>query len=315
MSIHIRVVGLVASAIIASAAGAQTAVEWKVSEGGNGHWYNAITYWGVSYDAAAMTPPGAHLASIGTLDEWNFLRATFNGGACWAGGEYRCEAGNCRWVWSDGTPWTFSAWSPGEPDSANNQERLLVVFGASAGWFDYLASHGAGALYEYDDDCNGDGIVDYGQLQRGELADSNGNTIPDACEAIVTGVLPVSGPSQGGTQVTITGSNFPMVVSVSIGGVAASSVTRISSTKLTAVTPANLPGVAEVRVNGFVANNAFYYRPECGSDLDQNGTVDGGDMAILLLDWGPCYSGAQASESQDAPELLAEEPAHNPVRR
>ena len=34
MSIQIRVVGLVASAIIASAAGAQTAVEWKVSEGG-----------------------------------------------------------------------------------------------------------------------------------------------------------------------------------------------------------------------------------------------------------------------------------------
>ena len=315
MSIQIRVAGLFASAIVASAATAQTAVEWKVSEGGNGHWYNAITHWGVSYDAAAMTPPGAHLASIGTLDEWNFLRTTFNGGACWAGGEYRCEAGNCRWVWSDGTPWTFFAWSPGEPDSANNQERLLVVFGASAGWFDYLASHGAGALYEYDDDCNGDGIVDYGQLQRGELADSNGNAVPDACEAIVTGVLPVSGPSQGGTQVTITGSNFPIVVSVSIGGVAASSVTRISSTKLTAVTPANLPGVAEVRVNGFVANNAFYYRPECGSDLDQNGTVDGGDMAILLLDWGPCYSGAQASESQDAPELLAEEPAHNPVRR
>ncbi len=31
-------------------------------------------------------------------------------------------------------------------------------------------------------DCNGDGIVDYGQVMTGQLADLNGNTVPDICE-------------------------------------------------------------------------------------------------------------------------------------
>ncbi len=303
-------IALFVSVSFSGAASAQQAVEWKVSEGGNGHWYMAITYWGVTYDAARMTPPGAHLASIGTAAEWNFLKSTFPGGACWAGGEYRCEAGVCRWVWSDGTPWEFSAWAQSEPNNLNDQARLLVQFGTWAGWFDYPSSHSAGALWEYDEDCNGDGVVDYGQLQNGELLDSNGNWIPDACESIVAGVLPVSGPAQGGTQISITGSNFPVKVSVLIGGIAAPSVTRVSSTQITAVTPANLPGVADVRVNAWTAENAFYYRPECGSDLDQNGVVDGGDLAILLLDFGPCYSNAASTQVQDStPFLLKDAPA------
>ena len=299
--------GIVLAALtVVSAASAQStqAVEWKVSEGGNGHWYKAITYWGVTYDSARMTPPGAHLASIGTAAEWNFLKTTFPAGACWAGGEYRCESGVCRWAWSDGTPWGFEAWNPGEPDSASSDERLLVVFGSQATWFDYLKTHSAGALYEYDEDCNGDGIVDYGQLQNGDLLDSNGNWIPDVCESVVAGVLPVSGPAQGGTQISITGSNFPVKVSVLIGGISATSVTRVSSTRITAVTPANLPGVSDVRVNEWTAENAFYYRPECGSDLDQNGVVDAGDISIILLDFGPCYQTPLTAPATEVPPLL-----------
>jgi hypothetical protein len=45
-----------------------------------------------------------------------------------------------------------------------------------------------------------------------------------------------------------------------------------------------------VQVNEFTLQDGIYIRPDCGSDLDQNGSVDGGDMAILLLDWGPCYA-------------------------
>jgi hypothetical protein len=33
-------------------------------------------------------------------------------------------------------------------------------------------------------DCNGDGIVDYGQILDGTLADVNGNGVPDICECI-----------------------------------------------------------------------------------------------------------------------------------
>ncbi len=38
-------------------------------------------------------------------------------------------------------------------------------------------------LIEWSADCNADGIVDYGQILQGELADANGNGVPDTCES------------------------------------------------------------------------------------------------------------------------------------
>ena len=89
-------------------------------------------------------------------------------------------------------------------------------------------------------------------------------------------------------------------------------MTVVSSTKITATTPPGFPGPAEVKVN-LGSATGFYYRPDCGSDLDQNGTVDGGDMAILLMDWGTCYNNLQASGSQEPPDLLADEPVQRTV--
>lgn len=37
-------------------------------------------------------------------------------------------------------------------------------------------------IVEWDADCNGDGIVDFGQIQSGEVADWNVNGVPDCCE-------------------------------------------------------------------------------------------------------------------------------------
>jgi hypothetical protein len=37
-------------------------------------------------------------------------------------------------------------------------------------------------MIEWSADCNGDGIVDYGQILAGELDDTNANNIPDCCE-------------------------------------------------------------------------------------------------------------------------------------
>ena len=130
----------------------------------------------------------------------------------------------------------------------------------------------------------------------------------------ITGVMPISGPSTGGTPITITGADFFPYSTVLIGGSPATDVTVVSSTKITATTPPGFPGPAEVKVN-LGSATGFYYRPDCGSDLDQNGTVDGGDMAILLMDWGTCYNNLQASGSQEPPDLLAYEHAQKPVRR
>jgi hypothetical protein len=139
-------------------------------------------------------------------------------------------------------------------------------------------------------DCNSDGQGDFGQIFTGSLDDDNANGIPDVCETSVTGVIPPSVPSQGGATVTIKGANFPDHPNVLIGGVAATDVVRLSATRITATSPALLPGMASISVNGFTLPEALYIRPECGSDLDQNGVVDTADISIILLDFGPCAS-------------------------
>jgi predicted outer membrane repeat protein len=159
-------------------------------------------------------------------------------------------------------------------------------------------------------DCNGDFRGDFMQIRTGELSDDNRDSIPDACQSPVTGVIPVSGPSAGGTSVIINGTNFPANPTVLVGGVPATDVVRVSATRITANTPAGLPGMTSVTVSNWVQPNAFYYRPECGSDLDQNGSVDPGDIAIILLDFGPCYSTvAPATQEDSKPFMLREEAA------
>jgi hypothetical protein len=37
-------------------------------------------------------------------------------------------------------------------------------------------------VIEWDADCNGDGIVDFGQILRGELADTNQDGVPNICQ-------------------------------------------------------------------------------------------------------------------------------------
>ena len=52
---------------------------------------------------------------------------------------------------------------------------------------------------------------------------------------------PNSGPTAGGTAVTITGTNFAAGATVTFGGTAATNVVVVSSTSITATTPAGAP--------------------------------------------------------------------------
>ena len=67
----------------------------------------------------------------------------------------------------------------------------------------------------------------------------------------VTSVAPPTGSSAGGTAITITGTNFPTspVPTVTVGGVAATSVVRVSATQLTAVTGAHAAGLVDVVIS------------------------------------------------------------------
>jgi hypothetical protein len=75
--------------------------------------------------------------------------------------------------------------------------------------------------------------------------------------------------------------------------------------------------MTSVTVGNWVQPNAFYYRPECGSDLDQDGEVTAADIAIVLLDFGPCYATATSPQPDDStPFMLQDQPAPaSPQRR
>ncbi len=64
----------------------------------------------------------------------------------------------------------------------------------------------------------------------------------------ITAVSPASGPTTGGTSVTLTGTNFTGATAVSFGGTAATSFTVNSATSITATTPARAAGAADVAV-------------------------------------------------------------------
>jgi outer membrane protein assembly factor BamB len=81
----------------------------------------------------------------------------------------------------------------------------------------------------------------------------------------VTSVSPTSGGSAGGTKVTIAGNGFQSGATVAFGGNAATNVKVVSTTSITATTPAHAAGTVSVTVtnpNGQRAtlSNSFTYR-------------------------------------------------------
>jgi hypothetical protein len=86
-----------------------------------------------------------------------------------------------------------------------------------------------------------------------QVAAPAGTTAPVAADHFtyvvpaVTKVSPASGPSAGGTSVTITGVQLRGATAVTFGGVASSSVTVVSATSITAVAPPGA-GTVDVRV-------------------------------------------------------------------
>jgi hypothetical protein len=74
-----------------------------------------------------------------------------------------------------------------------------------------------------------------------------GKAQAQSSEPTVTNVNPNTGPTSGGTSVTITGTNFFSVTAVSFGSNAAASFTVNSPTQITATSPAGV-GTVDVTV-------------------------------------------------------------------
>ena len=64
----------------------------------------------------------------------------------------------------------------------------------------------------------------------------------------ISGLNPGSGPTTGGTTVTISGTNFGNGAAVTFGGTSGTNVNVVSSTSITVVTPAHAVGTAAVTV-------------------------------------------------------------------
>ena len=67
---------------------------------------------------------------------------------------------------------------------------------------------------------------------------NNGFTFETAAAPTISSVAPASGPTTGGTNVTITGTNFAIGATVTFAGTNAASVVRVNATTITARTPA-----------------------------------------------------------------------------
>ncbi len=193
----ILMMGTVAAGIM-SASAAGEAIQWSQADGGNGHWYEVLEFDPpMEWEALlAMTQEGpGHLIVCPEYEERAWCRSTFyeglGYGETFAIGLYQdlddpdySEPGG-GWVWVDGTPQDGGFWCVGEPDDGGGQHCAHGFYAApnaciSTGFCEPSAQ----ALIEYDADCNGDGIVDFGQILDGSLEDANANGVPDVCEGI-----------------------------------------------------------------------------------------------------------------------------------
>lgn len=75
--------------------------------------------------------------------------------------------------------------------------------------------------------------------------------------AVISGVAPNSGPTIGGTTVTLTGTGFTGTTGVTFGGTAGTGVNVVSDTSLTVVTPAKTTGAVAVSVTNGVGTGTL----------------------------------------------------------
>jgi len=181
--------------LLAHGSPAPGAVQWRVEDGGNGHWYwsdRVSRTWSSAENAAELQ--NAHLATSTSSAENEFLRtviAQFNLDRPWIGGfqdtsapDFTEPAGGWRWV--TGETWNYTRWASIEPNNQGGAENWLH-FGDNSGlWNDLPASSQWTSIMEWETtqalDCNSNGIPDPCDIATGNSRDMNGNGKPDECE-------------------------------------------------------------------------------------------------------------------------------------
>lgn len=116
----------------------------------------------------------------------------------------------------------------------------------------------------------------------------------------VSTISPTSGPVTGGTVTTILGSGFQSGASVTFGGVAAASVTFVSSSEIQAVTPSSTAGTVSIVVTnpdsqtGTLGSAFTFFHTVTLSWKASTSTVSGYNVYRSLTSGGP-YSQINSS--------------------
>ncbi len=112
--------------------------------------------------------------------------------------------------------------------------------------------------------------------------------LASASAPILTTVSPTSGPSAGGTAVTLTGQNFVSGATVSFGGAAATSVVVVSATQITAQTPPHAQGSVNVVVtnpdgqSATLANGFTFVAPPTVTGVSPTSGPAAGGTAVTI---------------------------------
>ena len=233
---------------------AQEAVQWRVEDGGNGHWYQVVPTGPIAgQDAHLAVPPGAMLATMTDLPEQEFVSELASAqDSAWTTVDPRNTVArgpwfglsvdaDCNAYWATGEVVDYANWLPGQPTDCDAQPYCQLWIRHVGEWVNNNGTdptRAVAVLVEYSADCNGDGVVDYGQILAGTLADVNGNGIPDTCECIAD-------VNQDGV---VNGADISAVL-------------------------------------GFWGQAG---KPLPAADITRDGLVDGADIAVLLGSWGEC---------------------------
>jgi Lectin C-type domain/Dockerin type I domain len=168
---------IVASILIASHQAAAARVQWRISDGGNGHWYELrpkVGDWfacraeaiALGGDLACITSAQeqAFIAPLLPLDQWPSWNRIFIGGYQDAG-----APPNAGWHWVDGTPWSYTNWYGNQP---NGGEGFLTVKRDSGGsyWDDYPSNSSdiPSYLAEWPSTCPAD-LTEDGKVSGADL--------------------------------------------------------------------------------------------------------------------------------------------------
>jgi hypothetical protein len=153
-------------------------VEWRVEDGGNGHFYELVGnfldvndryLWAdakVVAEGRTHQDVHGHLATITSDAENRFLIETFHNANPWPtwigltdneayGGSESFGQANPTvdgWVWVTGEPITFHGWVTGRPDNTNDEDYALIgsSWGIDSLWNDGQDSWHAAFFVEYD---------------------------------------------------------------------------------------------------------------------------------------------------------------------